>query len=168
MNVSENVSWAAGELAEHPGRLALITTVGLLVFGVIMLQGMTMPWAHGTPAPTINNTTIIREPGKPDRVVVRTSVPRPAAPGPVETTRRQTRSVAPSQAWTRAPVTPQPRPRPVPDATPAPRPSATSPRPTVSSSSSSSATVTSEPTVAPTVDPTPERPVTSPEGTTTP
>jgi hypothetical protein len=96
MTVGENVSWAAGELAEHPGRLAVLTAIGVLVFGVIMLQHTMLSWGQDTPAPTINNTTIIRVPGQPDRVVVRTSAPRPAAPGPVETTRRQSRSAAPS------------------------------------------------------------------------
>ncbi len=165
MNVLDNVIWAGGEIADHPGRLGLITAIGVVVAMVIMLQNTVMPWERTAPgSPTINNTTIIREPGQPDRVVVHTNDPRPAVPGPAETARRHPRSAAPSPTWTRASNAPEPRPRPVPDVTPAPRPSATSPRPT--EAPGSSAPVTPEPTTAPTVDPTPDHPVTSPEGTT--
>ena len=142
MSVTDNVSWAAGEIADHPGRLGLITVVGVIVAVMIAIQNVGVPWGHAAPAaPTINNTTIIRVPGQPDHVVVRTSAPGPARQVPLRTPRARASSAVPRPAESSVTVTPRPRPEPVPDVTPRPRPSHVTPTPTDS--------ITTEPTVPP-------------------
>ena len=154
MTMGEEISWAVGEIGDHPGRLGLITAIGVIVAAMIMFQNAVMPWERATPnTPTINNTTIIRVPGQPDRTVVRTSQPGQAhqRPAPVETSRATQDSAAPRPTRSAAVTTPQPRPQPVPDNTPRPRPTEThTPRPTVTprpSASATSSTPTPEPTV---------------------
>lgn len=148
--ISDNVSWAAGEIADHPGRLGLITAVGVVVAIMIMFQNVGVPWGHAEPAaPTINNTTIIRVPGQPDRTVVRTSAPGPARQVPLQTPRQRTRSAVPRSTESSVTAAPQPRPEPVPDVSPSPSPTLTrsnTPRPTPTAEPTSS---TPEPTVPP-------------------
>lgn len=150
MTVGDNISWAAGEIADHPGRLGLITVIGVVVAVMIMFQNLGVPWGHAEPAaPTINNTTIIRVPGQPDRTVVRTSVPGPAPRVPLQTPRQRTRNATPSPAQSSAVVTPRPRPEPAPDVSPSPTLTRSStPRPTPTAEPTGS---TPEPTVTPVI-----------------